>query len=171
MPGFARFLFAAIASAALGDPWVPREVGDGSRRGPLEPSPGGQWESALAWRWRRLRDGVPSGLFLFGSAVVILLVGVLVGLLLAKVASHDAFGRADTHVDRWVAAHRTNDVNQATHSATDAAETPTIAALAVLTIAGVALAWQCWREPMLVAVATGEVLIILTITLLLPRHG
>jgi hypothetical protein len=41
----------------------------------------------------------------------------------------------------------------------------------VLTIAGVALAWQCWREPMLVAVATGEVLIILTITLLLPRHG
>ena len=100
-----------------------------------------------------------------------LLVGVLVGLLLAKVASHDAFGRADTHVDRWVAAQRTNDVNQATHSATDAAETPTIAALAVLTIAGVALAWQRWREPMLVAVATGEVLIFLTIMLLLPRHG
>jgi hypothetical protein len=115
--------------------------------------------------------GPVRGLFLLGSAVVILLVGVLVGLLLAKVASHDAFGRADTHVDRWVAAHRTNDVNQATHSATDAAETPTIAALAVLTIAGVALAWQCWRESMLVAVATGEVLIFLTITLLLPRHG
>jgi hypothetical protein len=35
-------------------------------------------------------------LFLFGSAVVILLVGVLVGLLLAKVASHGAVGRADT---------------------------------------------------------------------------
>ena len=115
--------------------------------------------------------GPVRGLFLLGSAVVILLVGVLVGLLLAEVASHDAFGRADTHVDRWVAAHRTNDVNQATHSATDASETPTIAALAVLTIAGVALAWQFWREPMLVAVATGEVLIFLTITLLLPRHG
>jgi hypothetical protein len=41
-------------------------------------------------------------LFLLGSAVVILLVGVLVGLLLAKVASDDAFGRADTHVDRWL---------------------------------------------------------------------
>ena len=116
--------------------------------------------------------GPVRGLFLLGSAVVILLVAVLVGLLLAKVASHDAFGRADTHVDRWVAAHRTNDVNQAIHSATDAAaETPTIAALAVLTIAGVALVWQCWRKPMLVAVATGEVLIFLTITLLLPRHG
>jgi membrane-associated phospholipid phosphatase len=121
-------------------------------RGPLKPSQGGQWESALAWRWRRLRDGVPSGLFLFGSAVTILLVGVLVGLLLAKVASHDAFGRADTHVDRWFAAHRTNDLNQATHYATDAAKTPTIAALAALTAAGAALTWRRWREPMLVAV-------------------
>jgi undecaprenyl-diphosphatase len=106
----------------------------------------------LAWRWRRLRDGVPSGLFLFGSAVVILLVGVLVGLLVVKVASHDAFGRADTHVDRWFAAHRTNDLNQATGYATDAATASTIAALAALTGAGVALAWRRWREPMVVAV-------------------
>jgi len=139
--------------------------------GPLEPPSGGRWEVGLAWRWRRLRDGVPSGLFLFGSAVVILLVGVLVGLLLAKVASHGAVGRADTQVDRWFATHRNNDLNRATHYVAYAAETPTIAALAVLTIAGVALAWQCWREPMLVAVATGEVLIFLTIMLLLPRHG
>jgi hypothetical protein len=140
---------------------------------------GGRWSHhrAASGRWGRRgagagqRAGSRPGLFLLGSAVVIRLVGVLVGPLLAKVASHDAFGRADTHVDRWAAAHRTNDVNQTTHSATDAAETPTIADLAVLTIAGVALAWQCWREPMLVAVATGEVLIFLTITLLLPRHG
>jgi hypothetical protein len=116
--------------------------------GPLEPPSGGRWEVGLAWRWRRLRDGVPSGLFLFGSAVVIVLVGVLVGLLLAKVASRDAFGRADTPVDRWFAAHRANDLNRATHHATDAAETPTIAALAVLTVAGAALAWGRWREPM-----------------------
>lgn len=138
--------------------------------GPLEPSSGGRWEVALAWRWRRLRDGVPSGLLLLGSAVVILLVGVLVGLLLAKGASHDAVGRADTRVDRWFAAHRTNDLNRATHYATDAAETPTIAALAVLTVAGAALAWRRWREPMLLAVAvTGEVLIFVTITLLVDR--
>jgi hypothetical protein len=122
---------------------------------------------ALASAARR----VPSGLFLFGSAVVILLAGVLAGLLLAKVASHDAFGRADNNLDRWFAAHRTNDLNQGSHYATDAATAPTIAALAALTIAGAALVWQCWREPMLVAVATGEVLIFLTITLLLPRHG
>jgi undecaprenyl-diphosphatase len=126
---------------------------------------------ALAWRWRRLRDGVPSGLFLFGSAVVILLVGVVVGLLLAKIAaSPDVVGRADTRVDRWFAAHRTNALSRATHYATDAAETPTIAALAVLTVAGAALAWRRWREPMLVAVAvTGEVLIFVTITLLVNR--
>jgi len=138
--------------------------------GPLDPPSGGRWEVGLARRWRRLRDGVPSGLFLLGSAVVILLVGVLVGLLLAKVASHGAFGRADTQVDRWFAAHRTNDLNQATHYVADAAETPTIAALAVLTVAGAALAWRRWREPTLVAVAvTGEVLIFLTITLLVDR--
>jgi len=138
--------------------------------GPLEPPSGGRWEVGLAWRWRRLRDGVPSGLFLFGSAVVILLVGVLVGLLLAKVASHGAVGRADTQVDRWFATHRNNDLNRATHYVAYAAETPTIAALAVLTVAGAALAWRRWREPMLVAVAvTGEVLIFLTITLLVDR--
>lgn len=138
--------------------------------GRLEAPSGGQGEVALAWRWRRLRDGVPSGLFLFGSAVVILLIGVLVGLLLAKVASHDVVGRTDTHVDRWFAAHRTNALNRATHYATTAAETPTIAALAVLTVAGAALAWRRWREPMLVAVAvTGEVLIFVTITLLVDR--
>ena len=54
---------------------------------------------------------------------------------------------------------------------TDARRDPDDRGLAVLAIAGVALAWQCWREPMLVAVTTGEVLIILTITLLLPRRA
>ena len=43
--------------------------------GPLDP-PSGRWEAGLAQRRRQLPDGVPSGLFLFGSAVVILLVGV-----------------------------------------------------------------------------------------------
>ena len=53
---------------------------------------------------------------------MILLVGVLVGLLLAKVASHGAFGRADTQVDRWFAAHRTNDLNRTTHYVAYAAD-------------------------------------------------
>jgi hypothetical protein len=83
------------------------------------------------WRWRCLRGGVPAGLFLFGSAVVILLVGVLAAPLRAKVAGHDTAGCADTDVDRWFAAHRTHDFNRATYYATAAAETPTIAGLAV----------------------------------------
>ena len=102
MPGFARLSFGELPSAALGDRWVPWEVGDGSLRWTLEPPSGGRGR----WGWRGAgagqRAGSRPGLFLLGSAVVILLVGVLVGLLLAKVASHDAFGRADTHVDRWL---------------------------------------------------------------------
>jgi hypothetical protein len=125
--------------------------------GPLEPPSGRQEEVALAWRWRRHREGIPSGLFL------------VVGVLLAKAASHDAVGRADTRVDRWFAAHRTNALNRATHDATKPEATPTMAALTVLTVAGAALAWR-WREPMLVAVAvTGEVLTIAAITLLVDR--
>jgi hypothetical protein len=90
---------------------------------------------------------------------------VVVGVLLANAASQDAVGRFNTHVDRWVAADRTNAFNRATHLGA----TPTIAALTVLTVAGAALAWR-WREPMLVAVAvTGEVLTIAAITLLVDR--
>jgi hypothetical protein len=40
---------------------------------------------------------------------------VVVGVLLANAASHDAVGRFSTHVDRWVAADRTNALNRATH--------------------------------------------------------
>jgi hypothetical protein len=91
----------------------------------------------------------------------------LVGLLLAEAASHDAVGRAETHVDRWFAAHRTNDLDRATHHATDAAETPTIAVLAVLTVAGAALAWRRWREPMLVGKNPEKP----ALRWPLPRHG
>jgi hypothetical protein len=91
---------------------------------------------------------VPSGLFLFGSAVVILLAGVLAGLLLAKVASHDAFGRADNNVDRWFAGHSTNDLNRATTTPLTPPN-PNDRGLAVLTVAGAALPGgagvsRCW---------------------------
>jgi len=139
-------------------------------RGPLDPSPSDRREAALARRWRRLRDGIPSALYLLAWAVALVAVGVLVGVLLAKVVSHDAVGRADAGVDRWLAAHRTGSWNSVTRFTTDAAETPTIAALAALTFAGAVLAWRRWREPVLVAAAVlGEVLVFLAITLLVKR--
>ena len=138
-------------------------------RGPLDPPPAGR-EAALAERWRRLRAGVPSALYLAGVAVLLLLVMVGLGLLLAKVASHDAVGRADTWVSRWLAARRSRDLNDVTHWTTDLAETLTITVLAVVTAAVSALAWRRWREPLLVAVAVaGEVGVFLLVTLLVDR--
>ena len=138
-------------------------------RGPLDPPPAGR-EAALAARWRRLRAGVPSALYLAGVAVLLLLVLVGLGLLLAKVASHDAVGRADAGVSRWLAARRTRDLNDVSHWTTDLSETLTITVLAVVTAAVSALAWRRWREPLLVAVAVaGEVGVFLLVTLLVDR--
>jgi membrane-associated phospholipid phosphatase len=147
-------------------------------RGLLDPSPRDR-EAILAERWRHLREGVPSTLVLVGCAVALLVVLVLVGLFLArvlmglflaKVASHDALGQADSSLSRWFAAHRSKDLNQVTHYTTNLAETPTIALLALLVVAGAALVWRRWREPLLVAIAVaGEVLLFLIVTLLVDR--
>jgi undecaprenyl-diphosphatase len=137
--------------------------------GPLDPSPADR-EAALAGRWRRLRRGLPSALYLLGAALLLLLVLVGLGWLLAKTLSHDVVGRADVGVSRWFAAHRTRDLNEVTHWTTDLAETATITVLAVIAVAASALAWRRWREPLLVAVAVaGEVGIFLLITLLVDR--
>jgi membrane-associated phospholipid phosphatase len=138
--------------------------------GPLDGLSAGDREAALARRGLRLRDGVLSGLYLIAWAVAIMLAGTLIGLALAKLGAHQAVGRADLGVSRWLAAHRSHDWNTATHVATGAAETLTITILAVLTVAGTALAWRRWREPMLVAAAvTGEVVTFLVIALLVHR--
>ena len=138
-------------------------------RGPLDPSPADR-EAALAERWRRLRGGVPSALYLLAWALLLVVVLVALGWLLAKVASHDAVGRADAGASRWFAARRTRDLNEVTNVASDLAETLTITVLAVLTVAVSALVWRRWREPMLVAVAVaGEVSIFLLVTLLVDR--
>jgi hypothetical protein len=87
-------------------------------------------------------------LFLFGSAVVILLAGVLAGFLPAKLARHDASGRADDDVDCWFAGHRTSDSNQATTTPLTPPR-PHERGLAVLSVAGAALlggagVGRCW---------------------------
>ena len=76
-----------------------------ARRGPLDPSPADRREAALAERWRWWRDGLPSALVLFCGAVVIAVVGILVGMLLAKALGHSGLVRADGSVDRWFARH------------------------------------------------------------------
>jgi membrane-associated phospholipid phosphatase len=139
-------------------------------RGPLDPGPDDP-ETALASRWRRLRDGVPSALFLVACAVVLLVVLVGLGWLLSKVLSHDAIGRDDADVSRWLAGHRNRDINEVTSLTTKLAETLTITILAVVAVAVAAWVWRRWREPRLVAVAVaGEVAIFLAITLLVDRQ-
>ena len=145
-------------------------MADASAHGPLDPSSGGR-EAALAARWRRLRDGVPSALYLLGWALVLLVALVAFGWLLSKVVHDDGIGRADSGLSRWLAGERTADLNQVTRWTTLLSETITVTVLAVLAVAITALVWRRWREPMLVAVAVaGEVAIFLAITLLVDRR-
>jgi membrane-associated phospholipid phosphatase len=139
-------------------------------RGPLDPGPEAR-ETALAARWRRMRDGLPPALYLLACAVVLLVALVGMGWLLSKVLSHDALGRGDIDVSRWLAGHRNRDLNEVTGVTTKLAETLTITILAVVAVAVAAWVWRRWREPMLVAVAVaGEVTIFVTITLLVDRQ-
>jgi membrane-associated phospholipid phosphatase len=143
---------------------------DASARGPLDPAPEDR-ETALASRWRRLRDGIPSTLYLLGWALVLLVALVALGWLLAKVVHGDGIGRADSSLSRWLAGERTHDLNNLTRWTTLLSETITVTVLAVLTVAITAFVWRRWREPMLVAVAvTGEVAIFLVTTLLVDRR-
>jgi undecaprenyl-diphosphatase len=145
-------------------------MADHRTRGPLDPSPGDR-ETALAARWRRLRDGVPSALYLLGWALALLVVLVALGWLLAKVVNDNAIGRADAGVSRWLARRHSPGLNDLTKLTTELGGTLTITALAVLTVAGTALLWRRWREPMLVAAAVaGEVGIFLVVTLLVDRQ-
>ena len=139
-------------------------------RGPLDPGPDDR-EAVLAARWRRLREGVPPALFLLACAVVLLVVLVALGWLLSKVLSHDAVGRGDADISRWLAGHRNRDLNEVTGVTTEIGGTLTITVLAVLAVAVAAFVWRRWREPMLVAVAVaGEVAIFVTVTLLVDRQ-
>jgi membrane-associated phospholipid phosphatase len=139
-------------------------------RGPLDPAPGDR-EAALAARWRRLRDGLPSALYLLGWALVLTVVLVALGWLLSKVVHDDGLGRADSAVSRWLARRRSDGLNEVTAVTSELGGTLTITILAVLAVAIAARVWRRWREPMLVAVAVaGEVAIFLTVTLLVDRE-
>ncbi len=141
-----------------------------ARRGPLDPRSTDRRAAALAQRWRHLREGAPSALYLLAGAVVIAVVGVVAGMLLAKVGSHTALGRADAGVERWLAGHRTGVLNTVSLVVAEVGGTPVITSLAIITVAAAALRWRRWREPVLVGAAVlGEVLIFLAITTLVDR--
>jgi membrane-associated phospholipid phosphatase len=140
-----------------------------STRGPLDPGPDDR-ETALAARWRRLREGVPPALYLLACAVVLAVALAGVGWVLAKVVHDDGIGRADSGVSRWLEDERTRDLNDTTVYTSEVGGTLTVTALAVLAVAFAAFAWRRWREPMLVAVAVaGEVAIFLLVTMLVDR--
>jgi membrane-associated phospholipid phosphatase len=139
-------------------------------RGPLDPAPDDR-EAALAARWRRLRDGLPSALFLLGCAVALLVVLTGVGWLLSKVVHDDGIGRADSSLSRWLAGQRSGGLNDVTAVTSEIGGTLTITILAVVVVAVAAFVWRRWREPMLVAVAVvGEVAIFLAVTALVDRQ-
>ena len=138
--------------------------------GPLDPGPDDR-ETALASRWRRMRDGVPPALFLLACAVVLILALTGIGWVLSHVVQNDAIGDADTGISRWFARERTGELNDVTGVTSEVGGTITVTILAVLAVAAAALVWRRWREPMLVAVAVaGEVGIFLVITLLVDRQ-
>jgi membrane-associated phospholipid phosphatase len=136
-----------------------------TRQRPLDPSAADRRQTALAQRWRHMRDGLPSALYLLACAVGIVVVGILVGMLIAKVGSHTWLGRTDAGVERWFARHRTPGWNTVTKWIAEAGGTPVVAGLAVLSVAVTALVWRRWREPAMVGAAVlGEVLMFLAIS-------
>jgi undecaprenyl-diphosphatase len=138
--------------------------------GPLDPSPGDR-ETALAVRWQRLRDGIPSALYLLGWALALVVVLVALGWLLSRVVHDDGIGRADSSLSRWLENRRTDRLDDVTAVTSEAGGTLTITILAVLTVSYAAWAWRRWREPMLVALAViGEVGIFLLVTMLVDRE-
>ena len=95
----------------------------------------------------------------------------LFGLFVTHVLVHTELARMDVRGDTWLAAHRSPDLNTATHWFTLLAETLTVTVLAVVAVAGVALAARRWREPLFLALAVGgEVQLFLAVTLVVHRH-
>lgn len=117
------------------------------------------------------RSGLHVAIPLVGAAVLVFGAVWLVGVLITHRLDHTAFARADAHVDRVLAAHRTGPLNTITHIASDAAETGTVSVLAVLAMGALWFGTRRWRPPVFVAATVvGEALIFLGVTLLIDRH-
>ena len=111
-----------------------------------------------------------TALRLVGGGVLIAAVVIGIGLLLTKVWDHNGLVKADAHVERWLAAHRTPWLNNVTAVVTWLAETPTAIALAFVLFVGLRLWLHRWRESFIVLTAlVGELLVFLLCTSLIDR--
>lgn len=106
------------------------------------------------------------------GCAAVLLWGLLcgVGWLLTRPLHHTALERRDGAIDRWFAQHRSAGWNTATHIATYAAETVTVAIVAAVFFVGLRLYLHRWTESVFLAVTVvGEVTIFVCTTLLIDR--
>lgn len=106
----------------------------------------------------------------FGSAVLLLLTMIALGLLDVHVLAHSRFGRADGSVDSTLAHHRDHLLNAVSLGATDAASTLPVIVASVVVIIAAGLIFRRWREPLFVVTAiVGEVTIFVITTLVVHR--
>ena len=115
------------------------------------------------------RKGAVALRLVVGAALIWLVIAAL-GTLLVRWADPSFVTRADSHISRWFAHHRTDALNQATHVGSFLTETPT--AIAVTAVAFFLLRWWLgrWRESVTLLVAiTGELLIFVLVTLVVER--
>jgi membrane-associated phospholipid phosphatase len=114
--------------------------------------------------------GAPAALYVLAWAIVIAAGAIGVGVLLNHVSAHDAFGRVDVSIERWLAEHRDGFLNNATAvlSAMANAKAVTVVGLAMAALAG--LTWRRWREPMVLVIALlGELAIFLCVSAIVHR--
>jgi len=108
--------------------------------------------------------------YLVAWAVTIWLALFGCGKLLTGPLSGQAWERRDGWVDRWLAGHRQNWLNTATHIGTTLAETITVTAIAIVAFIVLRLVTYRWRPSMFVAAALiGEVTIFVSTTLVVDR--
>ena len=108
---------------------------------------------------------------LAGVAVALFALLWLLGLFLVKIVAASRLGHDEATIDTDLAQHRTGWLKSATYWLTQAAQTKTVIAVAVLAVVILYAVTRHWHKPVYVAVTlAGEVIIFLLVTLLVHRH-
>jgi len=103
------------------------------------------------------------------AIVFAVLVGV--GLLLSRVADDSWFGRAEDHVNTWLADHRTQPLNDVTWVLSGLGNTAAIIGALVVVAVGLRVALHRWRESVFLVVAvSGQALVFFCVQLTVTRQ-